>query len=86
MYTKESLQQRLIDMAEDDGAFREQLVADPRAAIRGALDLELPGDLNIVVHEDDVQTAHLVLPPSAEMTDAQLDQVTGGLHGTWRPS
>jgi len=38
----------------------------------------LPGDFNVVAHEDEVQTAHLVLPPSAEMTDAQLDQVASG--------
>ena len=83
METQASLQQRLIDMAEDDGAFRTQLLDDPRTAIRDGIGLELPGDFNVVVHEDDVRTAHLVLPPSAEMTDSQLDQVTGGSCSNW---
>ncbi len=78
MDTQASLQQRLIEMAENDGAFRKRLLNDPRAAIREGLGLELPGDLEVVVHEEDVRTAHLVLPPSAEMTDSQLEQVTGG--------
>lgn len=85
MNTQGSLQQRLLDMAEDDGEFRSRLLSDPRIAIREALDVELPGDFKIVVHEEDVNTAHLVLPPSAEVTDAQLDQVTGGTHVGWRP-
>ncbi|MDE0064460.1 MAG: NHLP leader peptide family RiPP precursor [Gammaproteobacteria bacterium] len=78
METQASLQQKLIGMAEDDGAFRKQLLDDPRTAIQEGIGVELPGDFNVVVHEDDVQTAHLVLPPSAEMTDAQLGQVVGG--------
>ena len=86
MYTQDSMQQRLIDMAEEDGAFRERLLADPRTAIRDALEFELPADFNVVVHEDGVRTANLVLPPSAELTDAQLDQVTGGVICTnWKP-
>ena len=83
MYTQDSMQQRLIDMAEEDGAFRERLLADPRTAIRESLEVELPDDFNVVVHEDGVRTANLVLPPSTELTDAQLDHVTGGLHGNW---
>ncbi len=83
MHTQGKMQQRLIDMAEEDGAFRARLLADPRTAIREAPDVELPGDFNVVIHEDDVGTAHLVLPPSVELTDAQLDQVTGGVHIGW---
>ena len=83
MDTQASLQQRLIEMAENDGAFRKRLLNDPRTAIREGLGLELPGDLEVVVHEEDVRTAHLVLPPSAEMTDSQLEQVTGGFCHGW---
>ncbi|MDE0064459.1 MAG: NHLP leader peptide family RiPP precursor [Gammaproteobacteria bacterium] len=83
MDTQPSLQQKLIDMADDDGAFRKRLLDDPRTAIQEGIGVELPGDFNVVVHEDDVQTAHLVLPPSAEMTDSQLAQVTGGDCANW---
>ena len=77
------MQQSLIDKAEQDVAFRAALLADPRTAIREALGVELPGDFDVVVHEDGPGTAHLVLPPSAELTDAQLDQVAGGIHHNW---
>lgn len=78
METQDSMQQRLIDKAAEDSAFRARLLAEPREAIREALDVELPGNFDVVVHEDDVRTAHLVLPPSAELTDAQLEQAAGG--------
>lgn len=31
-----------------------------------------------MVHEEDARAAHLVLPASAELTDAQLEQAAGG--------
>ena len=55
METQDSMQQRLVDKAVEDEAFRAQFLADPRGAIRDAFDLELPGDFNVVVHEDDVR-------------------------------
>lgn len=86
METQKSLQQRLVDMAEEDEAFRTRLLDDPRTAIRESLDVDLPDDFSVVVHEEDARTAHLVLPPSSALTDAQLDQVTGGgAHIGWRP-
>lgn len=86
METQNTLQQRLVDMAEEDGTFRTRLLADPRTAIRESLNVDLPDDFNVVVHEEDARTAHLVLPPSSALTDAQLDQATGGgAHIGWRP-
>lgn len=86
MDTQNTIQQRLVDLAEEDGAFRERLIDDPRTAIRESLDVELPEDFNVVVHEEDAKTAHLVLPPSSALSDAQLDQVTGGgAHIGWSP-
>ena len=83
METQDSMQQQLIDKASEDDAFRAQLLAEPRAAIRDALGIELPGDFDVIVHEDDVRTAHLVLPPSAKLTDAQLERVAGGFCPGW---
>ena len=86
METQNSLQQRLVEMAEENEAFRTRLLDDPRTAIRESLNVDLPDDFNVVVHEEDARTAHLVLPPSSALTDAQLDQVTGGgAHIGWSP-
>ncbi len=48
--------------AEDDG-FRATLIADPKAAIREALGMELPESVAVHVHEETAHSAHLVLPP-----------------------
>ena len=78
METQESMIKKLIAKAEEDSDFRGRLLANPSSALKEALDIEVPKDFNVVVHEDDARTAHLVLPASAELTDAQLQQAAGG--------
>lgn len=56
----------------------EKLIADPSSALREAFNVDVPDDFNVVVHEDDAQTVHSVLPASAESTDSQLQQAAGG--------
>lgn len=63
--------------AEDDG-FRATLIADLKAAIREALGMELPESVAVHVHEEMAHSAHLVLPPSAGLTDADLETVVAG--------
>lgn len=78
MDTRDSMMGKLVAKAEADTDFREQLKANPSSALKEALDIEVPDDFNVIVHEDDARTAHLVLPASAELTDAQLQQAAGG--------
>ena len=78
METQQRMLERLIAKAQEDTDFREQLVADPNSALKEAFDIEVPDDFNVVIHEDDARTAHLVLPTSTELTDAQLQQAAGG--------
>lgn len=81
MENREGMLEKLLARAGDDADFRGRLVANPRSALNEAFDIEIPEDLNVVVHEDDARTAHLVLPASSELTDAQLQQAAGG--GDW---
>ena len=78
METREDMLEKLIARAGNDSDFRGRLVANPRSALNETFDLEIPDDFNILVHEDDARTAHLVLPASASLTDAQLQQAVGG--------
>lgn len=78
METQDSMLQKLIAKAEEDEDFRGRLLANPRSAINEALNIEVPDAFDIVIHEDDARTAHLVLPPSIELSDAQLQQAAGG--------
>ena len=78
METQQSMMQKLIAKAQEDSGFHARLLANPSLALKEAFDIELPDDFKIVVLEDDSRTAHLVLPASAELTDAQLEQAAGG--------
>ena len=79
MDTRESMLEKLVAKTEEDTDFRSQLITDPKSALKKAFDVEVPDDFNVVVHEDDHRTAHLVLPASAELSDTQLQQAAGGL-------
>ena len=85
MLTVGELRERLIEKATTDEAFRARLLADPRAAIKGGMGLEIPAGFNIVVHEDVEDTSHVVLPPLARLGDAELAQVAAGaeMHSIW---
>ena len=78
METQQSMMEKLIAKAQEDADFRGRLVASPSSTLKEMFNFEVPEDFNIVVHEDDAQTAHLVLPASSELTDAQLEQAAGG--------
>ena len=78
MESQQSMMEKLIAKAQDDADFRGRLVANPSSALKEAFDIDVPEDFNVVIHEDDARTAHLVLPASPELTDAQLRQVAGG--------
>ena len=78
MTTATELKARILSRADEDGDFRARLVADPKAAISSEVGTTIPAGFNVVVHEDTATTAHLVLPPSPELTEAELELVAGG--------
>lgn len=84
MDTKQSMQERLVAKAAEDSDFRARLLADPGSAVEEELGIKLPENLNIQVHEEGIDTAHIVLPPSSELTDQHLEMAAGGICGGWR--
>ena len=79
MTTAIELKTRILTRASEDADFRAQLIADPKAAISAELGRTIPEGFDVVVHEDGATTAHLVLPPSTELTEAELEMATGGM-------
>ena len=79
METQQRMMEKLIAKAQENTDFRGRLVANPNSALKEAFDIEVPKDFNVVIHQEDARTAHLVLPASRELTDAQLQQAAGGL-------
>lgn len=72
------LREHLIEKAATDLTFREQLIADPNAAIKDALGITIPDGFTVKVHEEQPETSHLVLPPSAKLGEVELEQAAGG--------
>ena len=79
MTTATELKTQILSKAAADGDFRALLIADPRAAIAAETGQTIPDGFKVVVHEDSATTAHLVLPPSPELTEAELETVAGGV-------
>lgn len=76
--THEELLAELIGKAAADDGFRTRLVEQPKAAIKEALNLDLPESVTVHVHEDTALNAHLVLPASESLTEAELEAVAAG--------
>ena len=69
----------LVTKAAEDEAFRTRLLAEPNAAIEERLGLKIPAGFDVKVLEDDRNTVHLVLPPTAALDEADLEQAAGGI-------
>jgi hypothetical protein len=68
--------------ASVDAGFREQLLADPRAAL-AAEGVELPGSMDVEVRSSGANTLVLTLPPvvdRTELSDGELAGTAAGFH------
>src|SRR5437764_12611469 len=79
--------QQVMVRAMKDDAFRQELLANPKAVLERELGITLPQGVSVQVHEDTPTILHLVLPmkPPAgepvELSDAELEQAAGGSGG-----
>ena len=83
MMTYNEMREQLLAKAAGDEDFRARLVGDAKAAIEEEVGFAVPDSVSIEVHEDTATTAHLVLPPAARLTTADLEAVAAG-HATNR--
>ena len=81
--TADELREHLVDKATTDEAFRAQLIADPKAAIKEELGLALPPEFTVKVHEEQADTSHMVLPPPAALGEEDLERAAGGSTYQW---
>ena len=78
MQTTSELEAKIIARANEDGEFRSRLLADPVSVFRGEYGFNIPDGYTVEVHEETGTAAHLVLPPSGRISDAELAAVAGG--------
>ncbi|NIK72059.1 MULTISPECIES: NHLP leader peptide family RiPP precursor [unclassified Paenibacillus] len=54
---------QIIQKAWEDDAFKQQLLNDPKAAIKDAFGVEIPDDIEVTAVEETPDHAYLVIPP-----------------------
>ena len=85
--TRRDLEDVVVKRALTDEPFRNQLMKDPKGAVEKVLaELEpsarLPQGLEVMAIQEPQHAFNIVIPharPATELSDAELDQVAGGL-------
>ncbi|MCY4542343.1 MAG: NHLP leader peptide family RiPP precursor [Rhodobacteraceae bacterium] len=81
---KQQMMAEIIEKATTDMEFRSRLLDDPSTALEGEFGVTVPENLNIRVHEEDSNTAHVVLPRKSQLSEVEASSVSGGLTiGIW---
>ncbi|MBD3921921.1 NHLP leader peptide family RiPP precursor [Paenibacillus sp. PR3] len=62
----DALKVQIIKKAWEDEQFKQELLADPKAAILKAFQVEIPAAINLKVVEEEAASYYLVLPPKPE--------------------
>lgn len=78
MKTHEEMRSEILEKAKQDQDFRSRLLDDPNGAIETTLGITVPDTMSVRVHQDTATTAHLVLPPSAQLDAEDLELAAGG--------
>ena len=83
MRSGDDMLKQIVEKSALDSDFRQQLLDDPKSTISQELDITIPDSMNVVVHESDMQTVHLALPPDPNITEEQLEAISAGLCCCW---
>ena len=72
------MRDHILGKAAEDAEFRTRLVADPKAALNEEFGVDMPDNFAISVHEDSSTHVNLVLPQTAQLDPAALEEVSAG--------
>jgi hypothetical protein len=78
--SRQEFEKDVILRTRADPAFKQQLLTDPKAAIRAAYGVDVPQEVELQVLEETPSRVYMVLPvESEELTDDELAAVAGGV-------
>ncbi|MCZ0954551.1 MAG: NHLP leader peptide family RiPP precursor [Rhodospirillaceae bacterium] len=83
MRSGDEMLKQIVEKSALDEDFRQSLLADPKATISEELGISIPESMTVKVHESDMQTVHLALPPDPNITEEQLEAISAGLCCCW---
>ena len=83
MATRGELLDKIVEQAQANPEYYDQLMKDPRTLMERQLGTAIPQNVNIKVLEETPDTYYIVLPyapkEGAELSDADLEKVAGGI-------
>jgi len=78
--TRAEVEAIIAERIAADPAFRDTLLADPRAVLSEVVGVDVPDGVQVVLHEESLTPQiHLTIPASEELSDADLEVVGGGM-------
>jgi hypothetical protein len=81
-WTRGQLWDKIVEQAQKNPKYHEQLMKDPRGLMEKQLGTTIPANIRIQVLEESADTYYIVLPAQAaegaELSDADLEKVAGG--------
>ncbi len=83
MRSGDEMLKQIVDKSAVDATFRQQLLAEPKGTICSELGITMPESMSIHVHESDMQSIHIALPPDPNISEEQLEAVSAGLCCCW---
>ena len=75
--TRSEVEAIVAERIAADPAFRDTLLADPRAVLSELVGFDIPDTVQVVLHEESLTQIHLTIPASEALSDADLELVAG---------
>jgi hypothetical protein len=83
--TRSEVEAVIAERIAADPAFRDTLLADPRAVLSEVVGFDIPANVQVVLHEESLTQIHLTIPSSEELSEADLELVAGAGWGDPSP-
>ncbi len=74
---------QIVEKSSLDAEFRQALLSDPKDTISKELGIAFPDTMDVKVHESDLNTVHVALPPDPLLSEEQLEAISAGLTCSW---